>query len=168
MKRNTKTIVVAAVIAALYTALCYAQNLIFPDSATFVIQFRAAEALMILSFFTPAAIPGMSLGCLLFNLSYAGALPLDFLVGTTATALACWGMYLTRNVTVKSYPLAGMLLPGLTNGLLVGWELTYYIGNSFWFNMVCVAVGELAVMFTLGTVLYYAMGKRGLDRKLFR
>lgn len=167
MKKNTKHIVVAAVIAALYTALCYLQNMIFPDSASFVIQYRAAEALMVLAFFTPAAIPGMSLGCLLFNISFAGALPLDFVIGTAATALAAWGMYALRKITVKTYPLLGMLLPAVTNGILVGWELSFYIGGGFLFNCACVAVGELAVMLTLGTVLYYTIKKRDLDKKLF-
>ena len=167
MKRNTKHIVVAAVIAALYTALCYLQNMIFPDSASFVIQYRAAEALMVLAFFTPAAIPGMSLGCLLFNISFAGALPLDFVIGTAATALAAWGMYAFRKITVKTYPLLGMLLPAVTNGVLVGWELTVYIGGGFWLNALFVAIGEAAVLLVLGTALYYFIVRRNLHNRLF-
>ena len=125
MKRNVKFLVHGAVIAALYVVLTYFQNILFPDSVSMAIQFRASEALCILAFFTPAAIPGLAVGCLLFNLSYAGALPLDFLVGTLASALAATGMWLTRKVTIKGYPLPGLLMPALFNALLVGWELSH-------------------------------------------
>ena len=152
-------------IAALYVILTYLQNMLFPDSASQMIQFRASEALCVLALFTPAAIPGLALGCLLFNLSYAAALPLDFLVGTAASALAAAGMYLTRNVRVKGYPALAMVMPALFNSLLVGWELAHYIGGGFWLNAVCVAIGELGVLLTLGTVLFYSLRKH---KNLFR
>ena len=167
MSKRIKNMTAAALIAAMYVVLCYAQNLLFPDSASFAIQFRAAEALMVLAFFTPAAISGLSVGCFLFNLSFAGALPLDILVGTAATALAAWAMYAARNVTVKGCPLLGLLMPALFNALLVGWELNVYVGGGFWFNGLCVAIGELAVLLTLGTVLYYALKRRNLHQRLF-
>ena len=146
-------------IAALYVILTYLQNMLFPDSASQMIQFRASEALCVLALFTPAAIPGLALGCLLFNLSYAAALPLDFLVGTAASALAAVGMYFTKNVTVKGYPFLAMVMPALFNSLLVGWELAHYIGGGFLINAVCVAIGELGVLFTLGTALFYSLRK---------
>ena len=167
MNRKARNIAIAAQMAAIYVVLCYLQNVIFPDSASFAIQFRAAEAMMVLAFFTPAAIPGLSLGCLLFNLSFAGALPLDILVGTAATALSAWLMYALRKITVKGFPGLGMLMPALCNGLLVGWELDFYIGGGFWLNAVCVAIGELGVLLTLGTALYFAIKKRGLDSRIF-
>jgi uncharacterized membrane protein len=105
-----------------------------------------SEALCILAFFTPAAIPGLSVGCLLFNLTFSAALPLDFLLGTLATLLATQLMWLTRRMTVGGFPLIGMLLPALTNAILVGWELTYYIGSSFFLNALYVAIGEAAVI----------------------
>ena len=148
-----------ALIGALYVALTYLQNALIPGSATWAIQFRVSEALCVLALFTPAAIPGLTLGCLLFNISFAGALPLDFLVGSLATLLAGGGMYALRKVTVKGYPLPAMLLPAATNALLVGWELTVYIGGGFWLNALYVAIGELAVLLTLGTALYYALNK---------
>ena len=131
------------------------------------IQFRASEALCVLAFFTPAAIPGLTIGCLLFNLTFSGALPLDFVVGSLATLLATWGMWLSRRVTVKKLPLFGLMMPALTNAILVGWELTVYIGGGFWLNGLYVAIGEEAVLLTLGVVLYTAMKKRGLDKRLF-
>ena len=78
----------AAIIAALYTVLTHLQNIILPNSASMAIQCRLSEALCVLALFTPAAIPGLAVGCLVFNLTFAAALPLDFLAGTAATILA--------------------------------------------------------------------------------
>ena len=167
MRKQTRFLAHSAIIAALYTVLCYLQNLIFPDSASMAIQFRAAEALCVLAFFTPAAIPGLGLGCLLFNISFAGALPLDFLVGTLASLLAAGSMYLTRNLKWGKLPVIGLLMPGIFNAFLVGWELMVYIGGGFWLNALCVAVGEWVVLLTLGTALYFAIKVRHLDSRLF-
>lgn len=167
MNRNIRFITHAALIAALYVALSYLQNMLLPGSASWAIQFRVSEALCVLALFTSAAIPGLTIGCLLFNISYAGALPLDFVVGTLASFLAAGGMYLTRKVTVKGYPLVAILLPALTNAFLVGWELSVYIGGVFWLNALYVAIGEAAVLLTLGTALFYGLKARGLDKRLF-
>jgi len=167
MRKHTRHLAHAAIIAALYAVLTHFQNIILPGSASWAIQLRMSEALCILAFFTPAAAIGLSAGCLLFNLTFAAALPLDFLVGTLASYLAAKGMWLTRNVTINGYPLPGMLMPALANAFLVGWELTVYIGGGFWINALYVAIGEVTVLLTAGTVLYYAMKKRMLDTRLF-
>ena len=167
MKNKTRFMAQGAMIAALYAALSYLQNFLIPNSASFAIQFRASEALCALALFTPAAIPGLTLGCVLFNLTFAGALPLDVPVGGLATLLAVWGMYALRRVKIKGYPFLAMLLPALSNALLVGWELSVYIGGGFWINALYVAIGELAVLLTLGTALYYALRSRGLASRLF-
>ena len=168
MTRKAKYLAQGAMIAALYAALTHLQNFLLPGSASWAIQFRASEALGVFAFFTPAAIPGLSIGCLVYNISAAGVLPLDFLLGTLATLLAAWGMYFLREVKVKKYPLLGMLLPAVTNAVLVGWELSVYIGGAFWVNAAYVALGEVAVMLTLGSALYYSVKKRGLDKTVFR
>ncbi len=165
--KKSRFLAYGALIGALYVALTHLQNTLIPGSATWAIQFRASEALCVLALFTPAAIPGLTLGCLLFNLSFAGALPLDFLVGSLATCLATAGMYILRKLTVRGYPLLAMLLPAVSNAFLVGWELSVYIGGVFWLNALYVAIGELAVLLTLGTALYYALRNRGLDKRLF-
>lgn len=167
MKNKTKHLAHGAMIAALYVALTYLQNMLIPGSATWAIQFRASEALCVLALFTPAAVAGLTVGCLLFNVSYAMALPLDFLVGTLATLLATGGMYLTRRLTIKGYPLVAMLLPALCNAVLVGWELAVYVGGGFWLNAAYVAIGEGAVLLTLGSLLFYAIKLRNLDTRLF-
>ncbi len=155
--QKTKNLTRGAIIAAAYVVLTYLQNFIFPNSTSFAIQFRASEALCVLSLFTSTAIPGLSVGCLLYNLSYAMALPLDPIVGTLATALATGSMYLLRNVKLKELPLLALLMPALFNAILVGWELALYIGGGFWINALYVAIGEAAVLLTLGTALYYAL-----------
>lgn len=167
MKRTNFT-TYAAVIAALYAVLTYVQYMLWPESTSLAIQVRVSEALCVLAFFTPAAVPGLTLGCLLFNLTFAGTLPLDWLLGTAATLLAAVGMRLTRNITVKGFPLLGMLMPAAANALLVGWELTYYIGEaSFMYNAVFVALGEAIALLIFGTALFYAIRRRKLDEKIF-
>ena len=165
--KKSRFIAHGALIAALYVALTHLQNVLLPGSATWAIQFRASEAMCVLALFTPAAVPGLTLGCALFNISFAGELPLDFLVGSIATLLATAGMYALRKISLKGYPLPAMLLPAVSNAFLVGWELRVYIGGAFWLNALYVAIGELAVLLTLGTALYYTLRSRNLDKRLF-
>ena len=167
MKKHPRHLAHAAIIAALYAVLTHMQNLLLPGSASWAIQLRLSEAMCILAFFTPAARMGLAIGCLLFNLTFAAPLPLDFLVGSLATYLAAWGMWLTRNVTWKGIPFPGLAMPALANALLVGWELSVYVGGGFRLNAVYVAIGELAVLYTVGLALYLAMKSRRLDLRLF-
>ena len=165
MKKRARFLAHASIIAALYAVLTHFQNILLPGSATWAIQMRLSEALCILAFFTPAAPMGLAVGCLIFNLTFSAALPLDFLVGTIATYLAAKAMWFTR--LWGKLPLFGLLMPALSNAILVGWELTVYIGGGFWINALYVFLGEAAVLLVPGSALYYAMKKRGLDRRLF-
>ena len=173
MKTNTKNLTHAALIGALYVALTHLQNALPPGSATWAIQCRISEALCVLALFTPAAIPGLTIGCLAFNLTYAGALPLDFVVGAFATFLSVGTMWLTREWKVFGIPLVSLTMPALFNAVLVGWELTLYFGETgftmaaFWLNAAYVAAGELIVLFTLGLLLYRALNRGGLAKRLF-
>ena len=167
MSNNTKKLTTAALIAALYVVLTHLQNIIFPESTSFAIQFRASEALCVLAFFSPSAVWGLTVGCFLFNITYSASLPLDIIIGSLATLLATGGMYLSRNVKIGGYPWLGMLLPALFNAVLVGWELTVYIGGGFWLNALFVAIGEAAVLLVLGTALYYFIVRRNLHNRLF-
>ena len=167
MRKNVRMLAHGALIAALYAVLCYLQNLLLPGSASLAIQVRLAEALCILAFFTPAAIPGLTAGCLIFNLSSAGAMPLDIVLGALATFLSTGAMYLTRRITLKGFPLLGLILPALFNGVIIGLMLTFYVGGGFWFNAGCVAAGEAIAVLVFGTALYYAMKLRKLDTRLF-
>ena len=167
MNRSRK-ITQAAIIAALYAALTHLQNLLLPGSASMAIQFRASEALCVLAFFTPAAIPGLTLGCLLFNLTSGMALPLDFLVGSLATLGAAGLMWKLKDLKWLGLPLLGLAMPALCNALLVGWELTVYIGGGFFLNALYVALGELGVLYTLGSALYFALGQPRIQAQLFK
>ncbi len=158
----------AAIIAALYAVLTHMQNLLLPGSATWAIQCRLSEALCVLAFFTPAAIPGLSIGCLLFNITFAAALPLDWLLGTLATFIATLLMWLGRKITLRGFPLPGLVMPAVTNALLVGWELTLFIGSDFLLNAAYVALGELIVLLTMGTALFWLIRERHLDKRLFQ
>ena len=173
MRNYSRFLAHAAIIAALYAVLTHFQNILLPGSATWAIQLRLSEALSILAFVTPAAPLGLSVGCLLFNLTFAAALPLDFLLGTLATYFAAKVMWWTRNITFRRLPLLGLLMPALFNALLVGWELTVYLGSTsftmaaFWINALYVAIGELAVLYTLGWLLYKTMTRSGMARRIF-
>ena len=168
MKRiDTRKWARGAIIAAMYVVLTHLQNLLLPGSASWAIQCRMSEVLCVLAFFTPAAIPGLAVGCMLFNITFAAALPLDAVVGSLATLLAAWGMWMTRKIRVRGLPVLGLAMPALTNAVLVGWELTVYIGGAFLINALYVALGELIVLLGPGSVLYRTIKKRNLDVRLF-
>lgn len=172
--KKVNAIVQTAVIAAMYAALTYAQNFILPGSTSAAVQFRVSEALNALALFTPYAIPGLTIGCILSNIYNIGAgLPLDMIFGSLATLGATLSIRGLRNVKIKDYPFLSMLMPALWNGAIVGWEIeAFFIEGSFKFTSFLVqgglvALGELAVMITLGTIIYYIMIKRNLDKRLF-
>ena len=167
MRNKSRSIAHAALIAALYVVLTHFQNLLLPGSASWAIQCRLSEALCVLAFFTPAAIPGLTVGCLVFNITFAAALPLDWLVGSLATLIAATAIWHMRSIKFRGYPLLGMLMPALTNAILVGWELTVYIGGGFLMNGLYIALGEMIVMLTVGTALLRVLDKRSLAKRLF-
>ncbi len=163
---NTRSITRSAMLGALYFTIAHLQNLLLPGSGSWTIQFRLAEALCVAACFTPDAILGLTIGCGLFNFSAAGSLPLDFLVGGVATWMATKGMWHCRKLRFRGIPVLSLCLPALTNGLLVGWEVTVYLGNTGWtgkafaLNALTVALGELGVLWLLGLPLY----RRKVDR----
>ena len=149
-KKKVLFIAQTAGIAAMYAALTYAQNLLLPGTTSAAVQFRVSEALNVLALFTPAAIPGLTLGCVLSNLVNIGAgLPLDMIFGSLATLGATGCMYALRQVKIKNYPLLSLLMPALWNGVIVGWEIeVFFIDGKFnWISFLTqgglVALGEL-------------------------
>lgn len=156
--KNVVRLTQAAVIAAMYAALTIAQNYLIPGSASAAIQFRVAEVLTILAVFTPVAIPGLTLGCVIANISsvVAGFGFYDMIFGSLASLMATLTMYGLRNVRIKKIPFAAALMPALWNGLIVGLEIAIFLTdtgftfNGFLITGGCVALGELAVLFILG------------------
>ena len=172
-KKPTLYIAQAAVIAALYATLTFLQNTLIPGSASMAIQFRVAEVLTVLAIFTSSAIPGLTVGCIIANISSLSVLgPYDLIFGSLASFLAALTMYWLRNVRFFKLPVLAALMPALFNGLLVGFEIEFFFVEGgfhfgdFLFQGGCVALGELAVLFVLGLPLVYIIEKRNMDKKL--
>ena len=171
-KKSTTYMVQASVIAALYAVLTILQNTLLPGSASLPVQFRISEVLTILAIYTPAAIPGLTIGCMIANISSLSALgPYDMIFGTLASFLAVFMMYQLRNLRLFSMPILSALMPALANGIIVGLEIEiFFIEGSFHISSFLiqgglVAVGELAVLFVLGLPLAKLIEKQGLDKK---
>ena len=165
MNNKTAYVTKAALIAAVYAVLTYAAAAF--GLAYGEVQFRFSEALTILPLFCPAAIPGLTVGCVVSNV-LSTVNPVDMVVGSLATLLAALTTRALRKVTVKGYPLLSMLMPVLFNGVFVGAEIAWFSGkNVFWQAFVpaslSVAAGEAAVVFVLGTLLFVLIKK---DKKL--
>ena len=142
----------AAMIGALYVALVC----IFAPISFGAIQFRIAEALTILPVFTPAAIPGLFVGCVLGNI-LGGAAPLDVVFGSLATLIGAFFTWTLRN----AHPFLAPVPPILANTLIIPFVLRYAYGipDSIPFLMLTVCIGEVIACGLLGLLLYYALRK---------
>lgn len=140
----------AAVIAAIYTVLV----MVFNYSSFGPIQFRIAEALTILPFFTPAAIPGVTLGCFLSAILVPGTHVLDMIFGPLATLIAAILSYKLRR-----YKFLVPIPPIVVNALVIPWILKFAYGEaqSVPFMMLSVGLGELAAAGVLGMMLLFAL-----------
>ena len=76
-------------------------------------------------------------------------------------------MWATRKITLRNVPVIALLMPALWNAILVGLELTWFIGGGFWINALYVALGELIVLLTFGTFLSRVIRGQHLDSKMF-
>jgi uncharacterized membrane protein len=168
-------IVQGAAIAALYAVLTVGQNLLIPGSASMAVQFRIAELMTILAFYTPAAIPGLTIGCVIANISSvtAGLGFYDMIFGSIATLLAAVTMRALRDVRLFNIPFIALLMPAVFNGIIIGFEIDFFFIGSMHFNFYdflfqggCVALGELVVLFVLGIPATILMEKRGFKNKL--
>ena len=168
MKKSTTFLVQASIIAALYAVLTTGQNMLLPGSASMAVQFRVSEVLTVLAFFTPAAIPGLTVGCIIANLSsvVAGLGIYDMLFGSFASLVAALSMYALRNIKFRNIPILGLLMPAIANGIIVGFEIDFFFIGSMSFNLPdfllqggLVALGELLVMLILGIPFYIMIEK---------
>ena len=140
----------AAMIAAIYVVLTY----VFAPFSFGEIQVRLAEALTILPLFTPAAVPGLFIGCLIGNILGGAILP-DILCGSLATLIGAVFTYLLREKSLFAAPLP----PILANTIIVPFVLRYGYGVALPipFMMLTVGIGEILSCGVLGLVLYYAL-----------
>ena len=140
----------AAMIAALYVALTY----IFAPISFSEIQVRISEALTILPVFTPAAIPGLFIGCLIGN-TVGGALLPDIICGSLATLVGAFFTWKLRN----AHPFLAPVPPIIANTLVVPFVLryAYMVDLPISLMMLTVCIGEILSCGVLGLILYYAL-----------
>ena len=154
MNKKTTSIVHAAVIAALYVVLTLVANAL--GLANYAIQIRFSESLTILPLFTPAAIPGLFIGCILSNF-LTGCMALDIVFGSIATLLGALGTYALRKHSKWLAPLP----PILANTLIVPFVLAYVyqFEGSIPYFMLTVGIGEFLSCGVLGLLLHNIMQK---------
>lgn len=159
--KNVTFMVQAAIIAALYVVLTFVANAL--GLASHTIQVRFSEALCILPFFTPAAIPGLWIGCLIANLA-TGAVIWDIIFGSIATLLGAIGTYLLRR-----HKFLCTLPPVIANMIIVPFILVYGYGIpsvylkevdvTIIFNAMTVGIGEVISVCVLGSILLNVLNK---------
>lgn len=150
MERKEKKMVYllsyGAAIAAVYTVL----TLVFAPVSFGPVQFRISELLCILPFFTPAAVPGLFVGCLLSNI-LCGAAGLDIVFGSLATLIGAVGsLYLGKiNKWLVCLP------PILSNTIIIPWVLRFAYGSTDLIPvaMATVGIGEILAIGVLGNLL---------------
>ena len=153
-KKNIYLKTQAAMIAALYVVLTFIANAF--GLANYSVQVRFSEALTILPFFTPAAIPGLFIGCLISNILTGCAIP-DIIFGSLATLIAAFGTWKLRgigNVFLSPLP------PILANTIIVPFVLRYAYGiRPLWLSFLTVGAGEIISCGILGLLLAFTLNK---------
>ncbi len=142
----------AAMIAAIYVVL----TVVFAPISFSVGQVRIAEALTILPVFTPAAIPGLFVGCLIGNV-IAGGVIWDIIFGSLATLIGAYFTYLLRRQNKFLAPLP----PILSNTIVIPLILEYAYGmkQGLPFMMLMVGIGEVISCGVLGMIVYAVLQK---------
>ena len=146
----------AGIVAALYTVLtCLVGAFGLANGA---IQFRVSEALCVLPVFMPAAVPGLTVGCLLSNI-LTGCLWQDILFGPVATLLGALGTWLLRRLSPWLAPLPTVA----ANTLIVPFILAYayHAEGGLPYLMLTVGIGEILSAYVLGMVLLFALRRYG-------
>lgn len=152
--KKVRFLCMSGVIAALYVVLTFVANAM--GLANYAVQVRFSEALTILPFFTPAAIPGLYIGCLLSNILTGCALP-DIILGSLATLAGAVGTYLLRKKSMWLAPVP----PIVSNMIVVPLVLKYAYGiEPLWFSFITVTAGEIISCGILGMILLKAFKKR--------
>ncbi len=160
MNRKTRFITYGALIAAMYVALTFVANLL--GLASGVIQVRLSEALAILPLFTPAAVPGLFIGCILAN-ALTGCAVWDVIFGSVATLLGAIGTYWCRERNKFLAP----VFPILANMIIVPFvlKLVYGAPDAWIFLFISVGIGEIISCGVLGLLLHRILERRDVFEK---
>ena len=177
MQHNSRTpvrrLAEAGLIAAMYAAL----TLLLPAPSFGIVQCRFSEMLTVLAVFTPSAIPGLAVGCVVSNLVGLGmganpAGAWDILFGPLATLAAAWLTWRLRSIRWKGLPVLATLPPVLLNAVVVGLELTLvspvFTPQVLLINMASVGAGQFAACTVCGLLLQTGLEKSGAAGALFR
>lgn len=152
MNKNVKLITQAAMIAALYVVLTFIANAL--GLANYAVQVRFSEALTILPYFTPAAIPGLFIGCLISNILTGCAIP-DIIFGSLATLAGAVFTY-----KLRKYKWLAPVPPIAANMIVVPIVLLYAYGiRPLWLSFITVTAGEIISCGVLGMLLLYTLEK---------
>ena len=151
--KRVKYITQAAMIAAIYVVLTLFISAFHLASGA--IQIRISEALTVLPAFTPAAIPGLFIGCFISNL-LSGGMILDVIFGSLATLIGACGTYLLRK-----WKWAVPIPPILCNMLIVPFVLAYvyHLPGGVPYFMVTVGIGQIVSCGILGMIVYGIIAK---------
>ena len=157
MSRKTLNLTWAALIAALYVVLTFIANA--AGLASGAIQVRLSEVLTIMPLFTWAAVPGLTIGCVLANL-LTGCAVWDVVFGSLATLLGASG----TDYIGRKNPVLGPVFPIVSNAIIVPLVLQYVYGleGSYWYFMVTVGAGEIISCGLLGWLLYKVLRRTGI------
>lgn len=149
---SVTTIVQAAMIAALYVALTFIANAF--GLANYAVQVRFSEALTVLPYFTPAAVSGLFVGCLLSNILTGCAIP-DIIFGSIATLIGAVFTY-----KLRKYKWLAPIPPIIANMIIVPFVLLYAYGiRPLWFSFLTVTFGEIISCGILGMLLLFTLEK---------
>lgn len=169
-KTNQKSILYlahGAMIAAVYAAATWLSALF--GVAYGAVQFRLSEALTVLCVFTPAAIPGLTVGCILGNISSPCGV-WDIVFGSLATLLAALCGRALRKFTVRGIPLLSVLTPVIFNAVFVGTETVFFLNpdaglTGFLLCAAEVGLSEAAVCLLGGIPVFLAVRRAGIFKK---
>lgn len=152
MEKRTVFMVQAAAIAAIYVVL----TLVFAPLSFGEVQIRFSEALTVLPYFTPAAVPGLFAGCIIANL-LGGAIPVDIVFGSMATLIGAAGTWALRNRSKYFAPVP----PIAANALIVPFVLFYGYGVTLPIPlmMLTVGAGEVISCGVIGMIVLEALKK---------
>lgn len=163
-KNKINYVINSALIAAFYVALTFLGNI---SGLSYVpvqlIQLRISEVLTVLPLITPAAIPGLTVGCFIANIASFNIL--DMFFGSVATLIAAYLTYILRNIKIKGLPILALLPPVLVNAFIIGLEISIFFLNSqpfwigFFISALQVGIGQMIVCYGLGIPFYLIVNK---------